>query len=276
MDSHESDAELRKTGYGPSLSPITWGDPVSNTTQTFYYRGLPAGHPLNATGREGAELRYRFIDGPNEEQARTIQYRALAGLAGAWRGFEWEAATGLMGGRTQHDQRGWFSVKGFREVVGIDDPGKADPLFFARTYRIGQTNSPEVLATLFPRYGYTGHVQQWFVDGKLSGAVLNSPLSPSGPLNLALGAELRHESFTIKPSANLLAGDIVGNGLSASDASRMVSSAYAEAAAKVNPITEVQAAVRVDQYTGLSPHVTPKIALRMQPTQVRHFAHLSY
>lgn len=249
--------------YGKALQPITWGDPANNTTQTFWYRGLPAGHPLNANGADDAELRYRFADGPNQEEPHTFQYRALAGLNGDMRGFDWETAVGVMGGRTQLAQRGWFSLTGFREVIGNDDPTQPDPLFFNRGYRIGQGNSPEVLAKLFPTYGYTGHVQQWFVDGKLTGPITTLP---HGPLNMAVGGELRQERFTITPSAALLAGDIVGNGLSQSDASRLVASSFVELAGKASETTEVQAAARVDKFGNLAPHLSPKLGLRIQPS----------
>src|SRR5207245_5611895 len=46
---------------------VTWGNPSTNMARNFYYRGLPAGHPLNPTGIE-VEVRYRFVDGPTEEE----------------------------------------------------------------------------------------------------------------------------------------------------------------------------------------------------------------
>lgn len=248
--------------YGTALSPITWGDPLNNSVQTFTYRGLPIGHPLNTAGVDNAEFRYRFIDGPNQETADTTQYRALAGVAGLWNGMDWETAAGVMGGRTHLKEQGWYSLKGFREVIGNDDPAQPDPKFFNRAYRIGQTNSPEVIQKLFPVYGYRGHVQQYFVDGKLTGDV--GQLA-NGPVKLAVGGEVRRERFTIDPSEALRSGDIVGNGLSASDASRTAGSAFIEAAAPFGRGTEVQAAARLDKFGSFAPHLSPKVGLRFQP-----------
>jgi iron complex outermembrane receptor protein len=247
--------------YGSGLSPVTWGDPLTNGTRTFVYRRLPVGHPLNPSSSAEAELRYRFVDGPNQDMPHTLQYRSLVGWAGNWRGFDAESATGVMGGHTQLAQRGAFSARGFTQVIGSSDPGQSDPQFFNRAYRIGKPNPPEVIDALFPTYGYTGRVRHWFMDGKLTGTAAQLP---HGPLNLAIGGEVRREQHSIQPSANLLAGDIVGNGLSASDAARWVGSVFAEASGRVTPSLELQAAARVDQYPSLAPHLSPKLALRWQ------------
>ncbi len=247
--------------YGAALGAITWGNPNTNQTQAFVYRGLPAGHPLNATGRDEAEFRYRFVDGPNESTASSRQYRMLTGLSGGWQGYDWDSAVGVMGGGTQLAQRGWYSASGFKEVIGNDDPSQTDPLFFNRAYRIGRVNTAEVIDKLFPSYGYRGHVQQWFADAKLSGSVGRTA---AGPVNLALGGEWRHERFTVDPSPHLRQGDIVGNGLSASDAARTVGSAFSEIDVPVAAGLSAQGAIRADKYPGLAAHLSPKLAVRFQ------------
>ncbi len=248
--------------YGPGLGSVAWGNPQSGTTQSFYYRGLPAMHPLNPLGRDDVDFRYRFVDAPSQSTARTVQYRGLLGAGGSWVGMDWETAIGLAGGRTRTEQRGALSKSGFAEVIGIDDPKQVDPQFFNRTYRIGQTNSPEVIDRLFPSFGYQGHVQQWFLDGKLSGPVTRLP---SGDLLMALGAELRHERFTVKPDARQRSGDIVGFGLTESDDSRAVTSAFAEFQAPMTRTLQVEAAARIDKFGGVGAHLSPKVGLRFQP-----------
>lgn len=254
--------------YGLRLPSVTWGNPSSNGGQTFTYRGLPANHPLNSTGRDEAELRYRFVDGPAQTDVKTTQYRALGGVRGpvtlAGRSLDAEVALGAMGGRTQMDQRAWFSLSGFKQVIGDFTPGQTDPLFFQRGYLIGQSNSAAVIDTLFPRYGYRGHVQQLFVDGRLSG---NLARLPAGDVALVLGADLRHESFTVDPSERLRSGDIVGNGLSASDAKRWVGAAFAEANLPLLRGLEGQVAARLDKHGNTQAHLSPKLALRWAPGQ---------
>lgn len=247
--------------YGLPLGGVTWGHPQTNAPLSFTYRGLPAGHPLNPTGQDDAEFRYRFVDGPNEIIATTLQYRALAGLAGRWSGFDWEVAAGQTGGRTREDDRGAYSASGFREVVGNDDPSQVDPLFFNRAYRIGQENSPEVLTRLFPVYGYRGHVRQRFVDTRVNG---EAGSLPAGKVALAAGAEWRHERLTLTPSDNLANGDIVGAGLVAADASRSAMAAFAEAEIPLARTLRLGTAARVDKFSGFDARVSPKMSLRWQ------------
>lgn len=247
--------------YGKALGSITWGNPNDNNAQTFWYRGLPAGHPLNPTGVNDVEFRYRFVDGPNELSASTLQYRALVGLGGKWRGFEWEAATGAMGGHTRFEDRGWWSLSGFHEVIGNDDPSQVDPQFFNRGYRIGQVNSAAVIDRLFPTYGFRGDTRQVFLDGKFSGALAELD---NGPLGLAAGMDLRHEHYAITPSDNLAAGDIVGNGLSASNAGRWVGSVNGELGIPLAKALQAQVALRVDKYGSTASHLSPKLGLRYQ------------
>ena len=247
--------------YGKSLGSITWGNPNNNTAQTFWFRGLPAGHPLNNTGVDDVEFRYRFADGHSENSNRTFQYRALMGIDGQWRGFDWESATGVMGGHTRSMNRGSWSLSGFHERIGNDDPSQVDPQFFNRDYRIGQVNTAVVIDRLFPSYGDRGDTRQVFLDAKLSGTVAQMA---SGPLGLAAGMDLRHESYAIAPSQNLLAGDIVGQGQSASDAGRWVGAVNGELGFPVTSALQAQIAARLDKYGSTAPHLSPKLGLRYQ------------
>jgi iron complex outermembrane recepter protein len=247
--------------YGPRVSSRTWGNPQSNASQVFVYRGLPATHPLNPTGQDDVDFRYRFVDGPSEIVATTLQYRLLGGVSGRWQGLDWEVAAGQMGGRTRDDERGAFSASGFREVIGNSDPSQVDPLFFNRAYRIGQANPAEVIDRLFPAYGYRGQVTQRFVDARVSG---DAATLPAGKLSLAAGGEWRHERSSVTPSYNLAAGDIVGYGLLAANASRTAAAAFAEVDAPLTRTLRVGAAARLDKYSGFDARVSPKLGLRWQ------------
>ena len=247
--------------YGPALGTVVWGNPSNNEIRTFTYRGLPAGHPLNPTGRDDAELRYRFVDGPNDTSAQASQYRVLAGLRGTYEAFEWESALGIMGGHADQRSRGLFSDSGFRQVIGNYDPGQVDPQFFNRDYRIGQPNSAATLSTLFPEYGYRGSTTETFVDGKISGEALRFQ---GRPVALAAGFDLRHQHFAVTPSGNLRSGDIVGEGLTASDASRTQGALFGEVSLPLPADFELQAAARLDKFPGFAAHLSPKLGMRME------------
>ncbi len=252
--------------YGLAIGSTTWGNPSTGLAQTFYYRGLPATHPLNPTVEDDAELRYRFIDGPNQSEAATTQYRALTGVRGpvtlGGTKFDGELALGMMGGRSRTTERGAFSYSGFHEVIGNDDPNQVDPLFFQRGYKLGQTNDPAVLARLFPTYGYRGEVRQVFVDGRLSG---NIGRTAAGPVGAVMGVDVRHERSSMLPSAALSGGDVVGYGSVSSQGQRWVGAAFGELSVPLASGLQGEAAARLDKHGNSAAHLSPKLALRYTP-----------
>lgn len=245
--------------YGSTTANAVWGDPRTNASKTFIYRRLPATHPLNTSGKP-LELRYRFSDAPSGSEAESDQYRLLTGLKGEYKGYEWDTAIGMMGGKVTQRSRGSFSDSGFKQVIG-DYTVTNDPLFFNRDYKLGQPNSEATLNTLFPSYGYDGKTTQYFVDGKFTGEV--TKLNGRG-VGVAAGGEIRHESFDISPTANLRAGDIVSNGASLAKASRNAASAFAEINVPVAAKLELIGAARVDKFGSFDAHVSPKIAARWE------------
>ncbi len=249
--------------YGSTNPDAVWGDPRTGNARSFTYRYLPATHPLNTTGEE-AELRYRFADDPGFRHTVSDQYRVLAGLRGKLGAYDWETALGVMGSKTKDRSRGgFFSLSGFQQVIGATDAESDDPLLFNRAYRIGQANTPEVLAALFPENGYDGKITQTFIDGKITGEVGKFQ---GRPINMALGGEIRHEKFAINPTANLLAGDIVSNGAATANASRTNSSVFTEGSVPLLEKLELTGAVRIDKFKDVKAHASPKVSLRWEAT----------
>jgi len=249
--------------YGSTTSDSVWGDPRTGEARSFTYRYLPATHPLNTTGEE-AELRYRFADDPGYRSTVSDQYRVMAGLRGSLGKYDWESAVGVMGSKTKDRSRGgFFSLSGFQQVIGATDAESDDPQLFNRAYRLGQTNTPEVLNALFPENGYDGKITQTFIDGKITGEVAQFQ---GRPVNVALGGEIRHEKFAINPTANLLAGDIVSNGASTANASRTNESIFTEANLPLLSNLELTGAVRVDKFKDVKAHASPKLSARWEAT----------
>ena len=250
------------TTYGAAAANVVWGDPNTNAARTFVYRGLPAEHPLNQTGEE-VEFRYRFLDDQESNKVSTDQYRALAGLKGDWNGWDWESSVGIMGGKTKQRQRGLFSDSGFREVIGDYTKDTLDADFFNKPngYKIGQPNTDAVLNKLFPSVGYDAKVTQTFLDGK---ATSEFGSLPGGPVGIATGFEVRHETMKITPDALSAAGDIVGLGTVRSDAGRTFGAVFVEADLPFTKALDAQVAGRVDKFPGFNAHFSPKFALRAQ------------
>lgn len=251
--------------YGPKLSPVVWGDPSTGQGKMFFYRGLPAEHPLNQTGQE-ADFRYRFVDGPSYNQTNTTQYRALTGLKGTYKTYDWESAVGMMGGHTGSLGRGAFSDSGFIKEIGDYNPDTLAPDFFNKPggYVIGGKNSADVLNTLFPVNGYSATNRQFFLDGKISGDIAQLP---AGALQLATGFELRHETVKISPTDNLANGDIVGYGTSAAEGRRNFGAVFAEVGIPIVKNLDGDIAGRLDKFPGFGAHFSPKVGLKFKPVE---------
>ena len=250
---------------GTSLSSTTWGNPSTGAVQYFQFRDLPAGDPLNPTTSD-IELRYRFVDAPTGTDTDTTQYRLVSGLKGTLDKFDWDTAVGIMGGTTRNSERGQFSQSGFKTEIGDNDAPVLQSDFFdiPGGYQIGKVNSAAVLNTLFPTYGYAAHNQQMFWDGTLRTDLTQLP---AGPVQLATGFDLRHETMDIDPTANLATGDIVGLGTSQVDASRNYGALFAEMDIPVVKHLDLDVAGRVDKFPNFGAHFSPKAGIKFQPIE---------
>lgn len=249
--------------YGPPTF-TSWYDPSTGQSRLFIERGLPKEHPLNPTGEDDTDFRYRFADSGSRQLVTATGYRVLGGLRGTFSGFDWEAAAGVMGSSVDNLQQGTgYSDSGFKTTIG-DYNLPHDPLFFNRGYRIGQPNSPAVLNTLFPAFTENGRMKQAFIDGRIAGKVAQWN---GRAVDAAVGFDLRHESFDMVPSANMLAGDIVGYGVAETRGKRLFGSVFAEANIPLAAKLDLQPAVRVDKYPGFGANLSPKVGLRFEASR---------
>ena len=280
--------------YGDSLSPVTWGNPSTGQALTFNYLGLSGNSPLNPTQNQnyvgqpflhddGVGFRYRFTDAPSYNNVEGTQFRVLGGLRGSFSSYEWESAAGIMGSKVTSNEQGAFSSSGFIQEIGNynnyypnTNPNvnlsynASDVNFFNQPngYHPGQVNSAAVINTLFPVFSNTGKTQAEFADAKISGPLYTLP---AGPINFALGGELRHESMNIGVSNNLETGDIVGYGISTADASRNVESVYTELSIPALKNLEVTPALRLDKFPELNAHFSPKLSALYSATDSLKF-----
>ena len=89
---------------------------------------------------------------------------------------------------------------------------------------------------------------------------------PGGPIGVALGAEFRDESLQDRPDPLAIAGEILGQGNTSTDASRDNFAAYVELALPLTKTLEAQAAFRYDHYSDFGNTTNPKLGLKFKPT----------
>lgn len=232
--------------------PLTWYDSLKGEMQYFTDPKLPVGHAFNPYSFP-VGLNYRFSDNPemfkNVGEAR--QYRVIAGLEGNHLGWEWDSAIGSMSSTATQKQH--FS----RDRVGYYDA------IVNGEYKFGAVNSPAVLNKMFPEYGSHGTSTQTFFDFKASRELM---ALGGGPLQLATGLDLRHESFEQASSDNVLNAQIVQFSGASVHGSRNVSAAFAELSAPFSKQLEGSFALRADKSGQTEAAVVPKFGLSYKAT----------
>jgi iron complex outermembrane receptor protein len=232
-------------------SPFRWYDGYNKKAQEVAAPVLAANNPANSMGVP-AGINYRFMDNAANmaSTANANQYRVLVGAQGVFHELDWEVALGRMAAEADKLDR----VRPHRDMVSAVSSGE---------YKIGQTNSPELLARLFPVAGVEGKNHQNFIDAKLSGELFKLP---AGALAFALGAEHRQERVNIRSTDNIMKAEIIGRGAQLTVGERKLSAAFLELNAPVVKGLEVNGALRFDKASGFSGRVSPKLGMRWEVT----------
>lgn len=83
-----------------------------------------------------------------------------------------------------------------------------------------------------------------------------------GDIGLGIGFEFRREAIKDRPAAIAKGGDILGQGITATDGSRTNTSVYGELSLPFIKDLEAQLAVRMDRYSDYGTSTTPKVGVK--------------
>lgn len=238
-------------GINAPGSPFRWYDGLAKTVRVVNKPLLPVGHPLNS-GTSPVGLEYRFMDPGLDWSAPTdaSQYRFLAGVRGQLKnGWDWEAAASRVGGQAVKESLAAHSAT-FISAIQSNE------------YKIGGTNSKELLDRMFRSAALNGDNYQNIFDAKLTGDLFTLP---SGrPLMAAFGGELRQESLKIKSTDEVMRAELIGRGAIWVEGKRSAGAMYAELDGDVFKSFNVNAALRYDKSQGYGGNVSPKLGLRYE------------
>jgi iron complex outermembrane receptor protein len=174
----------------------------------------------------------------------------MLALTGTLGGFDWKSAAGIMNSTAEKATRA-VSAKGYTDAI------------LNKTYKFGQQNDPALLESMFPVRTTVGNARIAFLDGTISGEVAQLP---AGPLNVAVGTDIRREHYDMKSSDNVLKGELVGIfGLQVNDTVSHYA-LFTEATIPVVKRVELSAALRADKNDNATAHVSPKLGLRINAT----------
>lgn len=232
-------------------SVSTWYDSIKGELLRFTDPLLPAGHPNNPYGFP-IGLNYRFIDNPDlfKNVGASRDYRVLAGIEGTAWGWDIESAVGTMRSHATQRQHLYKDRFGYAEAITSGE------------YKFGQKNPDSVLLKMFPEMGSSGTYSQQFLDFKGSREI---GTLPGGPIMMALGAELRHESFEHRSMDNILQGRIVSFSGVSIEGKRNTGAVFTEFNLPLNKQLEATLALRGDKVFSGFGAVTPKASLAWRP-----------
>jgi iron complex outermembrane receptor protein len=205
------------------------------------------------------QLRWRCLPcGYREQKTSTDSYRVLLGAQGL--AGDWDYKLGLSSAAshstaTQLD--GAMVISKLQAALGT---GLINPFSLTQT-AAGMALIDGAKATGALYSGGTRLVQ---TDGSLSGALM---ALPAGPLEGAVGYDLRYESYHVDTSDQL--DDVTGfdTPVALQDVSRKIYAVYGELQVPILKSLSAQLAVRHDHYTDAGDTTNPKVALRYQPTK---------
>jgi len=245
------------------------GGPVSNAGVQ-----LGASHPDNPYFGSAARLRYLPFDvGPRESEISSTFIRALVGARGRHADWDWDSSLLYSQSKVSNDRKGYLQrdatfalldPSAANVAAALANPGYAalPPGTFWRIAENAGLNAPGVYAALSPTISNDAHTKIAQIDvkatrefGKLAG----------GALGVAVGAEFRHESAELEPTAGTERGNIIGLGYSAYDGQRNVTALYGELLAPVLPGVEITGAMRYDHFTDVGDAWTPKLGVKWNP-----------
>jgi iron complex outermembrane receptor protein len=246
------------------------GGPVSNSGVA-----LGAAHPDNPYFGTAARLRYLAADvGPRVSHVDSDFTRAVIGAKGTM--FNWDFDTALLYSESKvaNNRSGYLQRDVAFALLNPSAANVAAATANSRAYaalpagslwRIAENanlNSAALYAALSPDIANNATSKTSQIDFKASKELAQLA---GGSLGLAVGAELRHESVNLDPTAGTERGNIIGLGYSAYNGSRNVSAVYAELAAPLLPGLELSSAVRADHYSDVGDSFTPKVGLKWNP-----------
>ena len=224
------------------LNPVT-GVP------TLFNALIPATNPANPFGK-ATSLRYTFFDvGPRDIQLTTDAYRAMGGLMGSAKGWDWEAALGVSQSKITENTRNQVDAPALTAAINSNSYNFAAPTA-AQTASIRTQTVRDAKSKLA------------FGDVKVSGTLGSLA---GGPLGVAFGADTRRESMNDNPDNLIVTGHLLGTAATRVSGSRTVTAAFGELSAPFTRQLEVQLAARADRYSDFGNALTPKIAAKWTP-----------
>jgi len=261
-----SHTKTEQTFTPPFFAGTTGLEPTPQGLRPYTYNinfapGV-AGNPLAANARFSGNL---FALGDRDAEITSDAWRGLAGVKYAVFGWDLDSGLGYSKNEVEQFNINRLTLSGTSALFNVPTtPQPPTPVSNATTCNL---NAPSTtlaacssMLISFPRKA-TSELQ--FIDTK--GSTEFGQL-PGGPMGLALGAEFRSEKLNDRPDPNASGGNILGQGVTATDGSRRNTAVFAEMSLPLTNILEGSVALRNDKYSDFGNATTPKVGFKLKPS----------
>ena len=217
---------------------------------------IPGTHPDNPfAGQPDTYIFWRMTEmGLRESKTTTDTFRVVSGLEGTTGKWDWDTSVMFSQSNSEFTENNNVNLNSF--ISHIND-GTLNPYGTA-------PNTQNVLNAIRATQSRKGESNIYGVEGKGSSEVAELD---SGPVQLAIGVNVRHESMTDKFDALTEQGLIIGKGGSSLDDSRGINAVFGELNLPLQDTLELQLALRAENYSDFGSTINPKLALRYQPNR---------
>ena len=196
--------------------------------------------------------------------------RLVAGLTYTLSNWDLDSAAGYARNKVTAISQNGLTLSGVSAAFGVPTTAQPPvPRSTSSTYNLDDftQNSAAVRNSMRINSNREATSTLYFIDTKASTEFQQWKL-PGGPLGLAVGAEYRRESLSDRPDPQSIAGNILGQGSTATEGARQSEAVYAELRLPILKNLEMQLAGRYDHYSDYGGSATPKIGIKYTPTDM--------
>jgi iron complex outermembrane receptor protein len=222
-----------------------------------------AGNPFASNARFIGNLQ---DFGTRDQKTVSDTVRILAGLSYAVRSWDFDSAVGFSRNEISQDNLNRASKTGMAAALGIGTGVQPPvPLVTSSTINLDRpTTTPDAVREsirLNVKRESTSELK--FVDTKGSTELWKMA---GGNAGLAIGGEFRNEKLNDRPDSAATGGDVLGQGITATDGKRDNYAVYGELSLPITRAIEANVALRYDHYSDYGSSTTPKAGLKFKVT----------